>query len=187
MAIILTKTEAAAKQAKKEIESGKSFASVAKSASIDPTSKANGGLLAGVVKGQEEAALNTAIFSAPLNKLSGPVKTPFGYYIYEVKSTTPGNQQTLAQAQASIKQQLTATQQQTALTKFVKEFKKKWTDKTECRAGYVVMDCKTYKAPKTPAGTTGTGTAVPPTTTPAQTTTAPASHGAQHHQIARSR
>ena len=147
--IILTKTEAAAKKAKQEVESGKSFASVAKRVSIDPTSKANGGLLTGVVKGQEEKALDTAIFSAKPNVLSGPVKTPFGYYIFEVKSITAGNQQTLAQAQASIKQQLTATQQQTALSKFVKEFKKKWTAKTDCRAGFVVMDCKQYKAPKT--------------------------------------
>jgi foldase protein PrsA len=174
VAIILTKTEAAANAAKKEIQSGKSFASVAKGVSIDPTSKAKGGLLTGVVKGQEEAALNAAIFSAKLNVLSGPVKTPFGYYIYEVKSTTPGNQQTLAQAQASIKQQLTATQQQAALAKFVKEFKKTWTNKTECRTGYVVMDCKSYKAPKTPAGIPGTGTAVPQTSTPPQTTTVPA-------------
>ena len=170
--VILTKGEAEAKKAKQEIESGKSFASVAKSTSIDPTSKAKGGLLTGVVKGQEEAALNTAIFSAPLNKLSGPVKTPFGYYIYEVKSSTPGTQQTLKQSEASIKQQLTATSQQTALSKFVKEFKKTWMGKTECRAEYVVADCKEYKAPKTPAGTTGT--AVPQTGAPAQTTTVPA-------------
>jgi len=172
VAIVLTKTEAAANAAKKEIESGKSFASVAKSASIDPTSKAKGGLLTGVVKGQEEAALNTAIFSAKLNVLSGPVKTPFGYYIYEVKSSTPGNQQTLAQAESSIKQQLTATQQQAALSKFVKEFKKTWTAKTDCRTEFVVMDCKQYKAPKT--SSTSPGTAVPQTGAPAQTTTAPA-------------
>jgi len=162
--IILTKTEAQAMQAKKEIESGKSFASVAKSKSIDPTSKAAGGELKGVVKGQEEAALNTAIFSAPLNKLSGPVKTPFGYYIYEVKSSTPGTQQTLKQSEASIKQQLTATTQQAALSKFVKEFKKTWMGKTECRSGYVVADCKEYKAPKT-SSTGATGTAVPQTST----------------------
>jgi len=171
VAIILTKTEAQAKEAKKEIESGKSFASVAKAKSIDPTSKAKGGLLTGVTKGQEEAALNTAIFSAPLNKLGGPVKTPFGYYIYEVKSATKGSQQTLQQAEASIKQQLTATQQQTALSKFVKEFKKTWTAKTDCRSEYVVMDCKQYKAPKT---SSTSSTAVPTTSTPAQTTTAPA-------------
>lgn len=156
IAIILTKTEAQAAQAKKEIESGKSFASVAKSASIDPTTKANGGLLVGVVKGEEEKALDTAIFAAKPNVLSGPVKTPFGYYIYEVKTITPGTQQTLAQAGATIKQQLSSTQQQTALSTFVKEFKKKWTAKTECQSGYSVMDCEGYKAPKT--GATGSET-----------------------------
>jgi foldase protein PrsA len=156
VAIILTKTEAQATQAKKEIESGKSFASVAKSVSIDPTSKANGGLLVGVVKGQEEAALDSAIFSAKTNVLSGPVKTPFGYYIYEVKSVTKGTQQTLAQAQSAIKQQLASTGQSTALSTFVTNFKKKWTAKTECRTGYVVMDCKTYIAPKGSTGATGT-------------------------------
>ncbi len=164
--IILTKTEAQAQAAKKEIESGKSFASVAKSVSIDPTSKATGGLLK-VTKGQEEQALDSAIFSAKTNVLSGPVKTPFGYYIYEVVSTTPGNQQPLSKVQATIKQQLIATNQQKALSSFVKEFRKKWTSKTICRVGYVVADCKTYKAPKT----TSTGT--PSTATPTTSTTTP--------------
>ena len=147
--IILTKTEAEAKKAKQEIESGKSFASVAKSVSIDPTSKASGGVVTGVVKGQEEKALDTAVFAAKTNVLGGPVKTPFGYYIYEVTSITPGTQQTLAQAQAQIKQQLAATRQQTAVSKFVKEFKTRWTGRTECRAGYVILVCKNFKAPKT--------------------------------------
>ena len=147
--IILTKTEAAAKKAKQEVESGKSFSSVAKRVSIDPTSKANGGTLKGVVKGQEEKALDAAIFAVKANVLSGPVTTPFGFYIYEVTGISPGSPQTQAQAQASIKQQLTATQQQTALSNFVKEFKTRWTGRTDCRAGYVVADCKQYKAPKT--------------------------------------
>jgi foldase protein PrsA len=147
--IILTKTEAQASAAKKEVESGTSFASVAKKVSIDPTSKANGGLLPEVTKGEEQAALDKAIFSTAVNVLSGPVKTPFGYYVFEVKSIKAGTQKTLAQSKATIKQTLTATQQQTALSKFVKEFKKKWMAKTECRSGYVVTDCKSYKAPKT--------------------------------------
>ncbi len=166
--IILTKTEDQAKKAKQEIESGKSFESVAKRVSIDPTSKSNGGKLPGVVKGQEEKSLDSAVFSAKKGVLTGPVKTPFGYYIFEVQKTTPGSQQSLKQAEASIKSQLTATQQQSALSKFVKEFKKKWTAKTECRAGYVVQDCKSYKAPKT------SSTSSPATTTPASTATTPA-------------
>ena len=167
LSIVLTKGEAEASKAKKEIESGKSFASVAKSTSIDPTSKASGGELSGVVKGQEAKALDEAAFSAKQGVLSGPVKTPFGYYIFEVKGITPGSQQTLAQAQSTIKQQLATQQQQQAFSKFVKEFRKKWTSKTECRSGYVVQNCKEYKAPKT-------STAIPQTSTPAQTTSAPA-------------
>jgi parvulin-like peptidyl-prolyl isomerase len=163
--IILTKTEAQAKKAKQEVESGKSFASVAKRVSIDPTSKSNGGKLVGVVKGQEEKSLDAAVFSAKKNVLTGPIKTPFGYYIFEVQTITAGSQQSLKQAEPSIKSQLTATQQQAALSKFVKEFKKKWMSKTDCRAGYVVTDCKQYKAPKTKSTTS------PVTTTPATTST----------------
>ncbi len=110
-----------------------------------------------VIKGQEEKAFDTAIFAAQKGALSGPVKTAFGYYVFEVLSTKPGSQQTLAQVQASVKQQLTSTGQQAAFNKFVKEFKTKWKAKTDCRAGFVVEDCKQYKAPKT----SSTGTAVP--------------------------
>jgi foldase protein PrsA len=152
--IILTKSEAAAKSAKKEVESGKSFASVAKSKSIDPTSKSSGGLLPEITRGQEEQSLDTAIFSAQKNALGGPVKTSFGYYVFEVLSVKAGSQQSLKQVEAAIKQQLAATGQQTALSTFVKEFKKKWKAQTDCRTGYVVEDCKQFKAPKTSTGTT---------------------------------
>ena len=158
--IILTKTEAAATKAKQEIESGKSFSSVAKQVSIDPTSKANGGLLPEVVKGQQEKSLDAAIFSAKPNALGGPLKTAFGYYLYRVKSSTPGTQQSLAQAESAIKSQLTATQSQGSLQKFVKEFRTKWKGKTDCRSGFVVKDCKQFKEPKT-----GTGTGTRTTTT----------------------
>ncbi len=154
--IVLTKSEAAAKSAKKEIESGKSFASVAKKVSIDPVSKASGGLLKAVVKGEEEKALDAAIFSGKINVLTGPIKTAFGYYVLEVKSIAPGSHPPLSKVQASIKQQLTATHQQQALSTFVKEFKKKWLSKTDCRSGYVVADCKQYKAPKTSTTKTAT-------------------------------
>ena len=152
--IILTKTQAQAEAAKKEIESGKSFASVAKADSIDPVSKAAGGSLPGVVKGQEEKALDEAVFSAKVKVLGGPIKTPFGYYIYQVTKVIPGNQQALSSVKSTIKQQVTAEKQQKAVSEFVKNFRKKWTARTECRNEYSVQDCKSYKAPKTSTGTT---------------------------------
>jgi parvulin-like peptidyl-prolyl isomerase len=168
--IVLTKTEAKAKEAKQELESGASFATVAKTKSIDPTSKSSGGELKGVVKGQEEKSLDEAVFSAKKGVLGGPVKTPFGYYVFEVTGIAAGSQQTLAQAQPQIKQQLTTQNQQEALSKFVKEFRKKWEAKTECASEYMVQDCHGYKKPKT-TSIPGTSTPVTPTkSTPAPTT-----------------
>jgi len=151
--IILTKTEAAATAAKKEILAGKSFSSVAEKVSTDPTSRANGGLLTEVVKGEEEKPLGEEIFIYPVGALSPVVKTTFGYYIFKVKSITPGSKETFAQAKSAIKTQLSETGQQEALSKFVKAFKKKWTAKSDCSAGYIVADCKQYKKPKTSSST----------------------------------
>ncbi len=155
--IILTKTEAQAKSAKKEIEGGKSFAAVAKAVSIDPTSKAKGGYLPEVIKGEEEKNLDTAIFSAKQNELAGPLKTQFGYYVYEVLAIKAGSSQPYSKVASTIKQTLVTQKQQKALSEFIKNFKKKWQAKTECRTGYVVADCKGYKAPKG-STTSSTGT-----------------------------
>ena len=122
--IVLTKTKAKAEQAKTAIESGQSFESVAKKYSIDQASKSQGGKLPAVAKGQQEKALDTAIFAAKKGKLVGPVKTQFGYYVFEVTKITPASQQSLDQAKATIKQLLASQNQQKALDTFVKYFRK---------------------------------------------------------------
>jgi hypothetical protein len=44
----------------------------------------------------------------------------------------------------------TQAARQKAFEAFVKAFRKRWTVKTQCRAGYVVEDCPQYRAPKLP-------------------------------------
>ena len=88
---------------------------MAKKYSIDQASKTKGGPLPGVAKGQQEKALDEAIFEAKKGKLTGPVKTQFGYYVFEVTKVTPAKQQTLEQSKASIKQILASQNQQKAL------------------------------------------------------------------------
>ena len=132
--IVLTKTEAAAKQAKSEIESGKSFASVAKSKSIDPTSKDSGGELPGVVKGEEQKALSEAVFAAKQGVLTGPVKTPFGYYIFEVKSTArrPSRLWRRSRRRSSSS---SSRPDSSVAEQFIKEFQKKWKAKRNAVPG----------------------------------------------------
>ncbi|MDQ3850117.1 MAG: peptidyl-prolyl cis-trans isomerase, partial [Actinomycetota bacterium] len=167
--IVLTKTQRRAAQAKAALQGGRSWKSVAREFSIDKTSKAQGGSLLGVAKGQQEQALDKAAFAAPKGKLSGPVKTQFGYYVFQVQKVTPASQQTLKQATPSIRQLLLAQGQQKAIDGFVKDFRKKWKAKTNCRAGFVTQDCKNAPKQKTTAtAQPGQGQAPPQQAPPQQ-------------------
>ncbi len=160
--IILTKTEAQAQAALDRVKGGESFGKVAKDVSIDQASKGQGGVLLSVAKGQQEKALDDAVFAAEKGKLTGPVKTQFGYYVFKVQKITKATQQSVKEATPTIKQLLASQNQQKALDTFVKDFRKKWKDKTDCRSGYVTQDCK--NAPKKKATTTtGAAPATPPT------------------------
>jgi foldase protein PrsA len=167
LSIVLTKTEAQANEAKAALESGESFADVAKEYSIDDASKAQGGKLPAVTKGQQEKALDDAVFKAKKGTIEGPVKTQFGWYVFEVDKITKASQQTEAEAKPTIEQVLASQNQQKALDEFVKDFRKKWKDKTECRDEYVTQDCKNAPEP-TPTPTPDAGSVQPAPTTEGQ-------------------
>ena len=93
------------------------------------------------------------MFKAPRGQIEGPIKTQFGYYVFQVDKVTPPTQQTLQQATPTIRQLLRSQNEQKALNKFVKDFEKKWKDRTNCRDGYVVEMCKNAPKPKRGQGT----------------------------------
>ena len=169
--IVLTKTEAQAKAAKAALDRGQSWAVVAKNYSTDPTTKKNGGQLTGITKGQEDKALDTAAFVAKTNKVLGPVKGQFGYYVFEVTKITKATQQSLAQATPLIQQTLTGQQQTSAQTAVDKVAKQNWLAKTKCGKAYQMADCTGYKPPKTSTTTTPGATTPATPTTPSQGTT----------------
>jgi foldase protein PrsA len=91
-----------------------------------------------------------------LNKLLGPVKGQFGYYVFEVTKVTPATQRSLAQAAPAIRQTLVGQQQTLAQTALAKLLRKHWLGQTTCRAGYVTTaQCKGYKAPRVPTAPGG--------------------------------
>ena len=156
--VVLAKNQADAQAAKTALGKGQSWATVAKKYSTDPTTKNTGGLLNGVTKQQADPALASVAFSAPLNKVMGPVKGQFGYYVFEVIKVTPATHQSLAQASTLIRQQLTQQQTQNAQTAVDNKAKKDWLSQTTCRGPYAMADCKGYKAPKTATTGSSTGT-----------------------------
>jgi foldase protein PrsA len=153
--VVLTKTEAKANQAKKALDSGQSFKKVVKKYSIDEASKSQNGLLPAVTEGQQEEAFDSAIFAAPKGKLTGPVKTQFGWYVFKVEKVTKASQQTLDESKDTIKNLLRSQRQQKALNAFVKQFREDYKDKTNCADDYRIVECK--NAPKKESDTPASG------------------------------
>ena len=93
-AVVLDKTptpadtvasEALAAAARQEIIDGADFADVAMRESTDQTTASLGGDLGVFATGFMVAQFDSAVFTAPLGQVVGPIKTPFGYHVLEVQ------------------------------------------------------------------------------------------------------
>jgi foldase protein PrsA len=169
--IVLTKTEAKADAAKQALDDGQPWKQVVKQYSIDETTKAQGGKLAAVAKGQQDKALEDAVFAASKGEVEGPVKTQFGWYVFEVEKITPASQQSLEQSRDTIKNLLRSQRQQKALDAFIKDFREEYKDKTNCSDDYRVAECK--NAPKDETDTGASQSNQPSPSAPSETTPKP--------------
>jgi len=82
----LTEAEALAKaeDIRKQLMAGADFATLAKAESDDAGSAVKGGDLGKFKQGQMVPAFDKAAFSLPLNQISEPVKSQFGYHIIKI-------------------------------------------------------------------------------------------------------
>ena len=130
---------------------------------------------------QEDAALSNAAFKAPANKLEGPVKGQFGYYVFEVLKKIPATQETLKQATPAIKQTLTQSKQTTASKALDTQVTGQWKHLTVCAKLFATTpDCSNYVKPPAPKQATPGSTATTPpatATTPPATKTTPSKSG----------
>lgn len=81
VAHILVDTEEKAKEIKKKLNKGSKFEDLVKEFSKDEGSKANGGELGYVMKGQLVPEFENKAFSMKQDEISDPVKTQFGWHI----------------------------------------------------------------------------------------------------------
>jgi len=140
--IIALKSAADAQTLRREVATGKSFAGIAEHQSIELSPEAYN------ASRGKDAVLARAIHFAPPHVLVGPVRfRGFDYYMFEVLRITPARQQTLAQVQSSIRRQLAGEQQRRTLAAFIRTWRRRWTARTDCHAGYVVPKCRQYKPP----------------------------------------
>ena len=124
-------------------DSPKAWRRAAKRYSTDEATANTGGLRQAVVEGQNEAALDQAIFSSQLNELVGPIEGDSNnFYVLQVTNITEASTQELdQQTRDQIRQTLVAQRQQEAGADFQADFTAKWTARTVCADDYVNERC----------------------------------------------
>ncbi|MGO8905695.1 MAG: peptidylprolyl isomerase [Solirubrobacteraceae bacterium] len=150
--VVATETLVSALAARAALLSGRTWATVAKQYSIEP-SKLNGGR-SSVVESDAAPVLERAVFAAKQGRIVGPLRirsessrSGYSYYIVEATSThTPSSQRPLTQVASQIRQTLTEQLQRQAWASFSNAYTKRWTARTLCAVGYVVQECRNYPA-----------------------------------------
>ncbi|ADL49908.1 peptidylprolyl isomerase [Clostridium cellulovorans] len=120
---ILVDSEEKAQEIKAEIEAGLSFADAAAKYSTCPSNQ-RGGDLGQFQKGQMVPEFEEVAFTLPINKLSDPVKTQFGYHLIKVTDFQPEMIQDFDEVQVAIKEKMLQDRRQYKFLEKVDELKK---------------------------------------------------------------
>jgi PPIC-type PPIASE domain len=141
MEIFMTNDRATAARAKREVEAGKSFQSVAKRFNVSP--EAHGGLIMGLARGAGEPQFEKHVFYAKPHVLLGPV-TQVLTYVYRVTKVLPQHPRGLIEVQSLIRHTLAV---QDASGTLAHALRQRWRTRTACQPGYVVTSCREYARP----------------------------------------
>ena len=136
LTFVLTKTQAKAEQAKQALEDGESWKAVVKKYSVDPKN-----FEAAAVKGPKLAegreALERAVYRSRKGEINGPVKTRFGWYVFEVTKVTPASRRPLAEVKPAISSLLNGRRRLAA----IEEFQEDYRNKTVCADRFKAPEC----------------------------------------------
>lgn len=118
-----TEEEAQARLAKikGELQSGRSFESLAKEYSDDPGSKANGGLYQDTPYDSFVPEFQDAVRRQEIGKVGEPVKTLFGYHLILVEGRTPRQPAEFEKVKDRVKQQWISEQRESHRKGFMEE------------------------------------------------------------------
>ncbi|MDF2789333.1 MAG: foldase [Neobacillus sp.] len=103
---ILVEDEATANEIKQKLADGADFAELAKEYSTDEGTKENGGELGFFAKGTMVTEFDDVAFTLPVNEISDPVKTEYGYHIIKVEEKKEAKEANFDDSKTEIKETL---------------------------------------------------------------------------------
>lgn len=121
---ILVADEAAAKEIKQKLTDGADFAELAKEYSTDEGTKENGGELGFFARGTMVTEFEDVAFALPVNEISDPVKTDYGYHIIKVEEKKDAKEANFDESKAEIKETLIDQKMETEYSTWLENKKK---------------------------------------------------------------
>jgi len=118
---ILVGTEDEAKKAAAELKKGAKFAKVAKSMSLDTSSKDKGGDLGWTIPAKFVQPLADAVLKLKKGQVSEPVQTQYGWHIIKLENTRDLKLPALDEMKANLENSM----QQQAIAKYIEELRSK--------------------------------------------------------------
>jgi peptidyl-prolyl cis-trans isomerase C len=116
---ILVRTAAEASILKKRSTQGEDFSSLARKASLDVSTKSNGGDLGLIKKGQTVPEFEQAVLKLKPGEVSEPVATQFGYHLIKLIERRPGPALSFEEAKAQVKEHILIEKKRTRLDEFI--------------------------------------------------------------------
>lgn len=125
----LDKAKVRAEEAKKKIQGGAAFETIAKEYSMDNT-KDRGGDLGYFIKGRMVKSFEDAVWPAKVGQLIGPVKTQFGYHVIKKTDHVKERKRPFSEVKDQIERSLEARQR----NQTIRESLEKWRKETKIEA-----------------------------------------------------
>ncbi len=121
---ILVEDEATAKEIKQKLTDGADFAELAKEYSTDEGTKENGGELGFFARGTMVTEFDDVAFALPINEISDPVKTDYGYHIIKVEEKKEAKEANFDDSKEEIKETLIDQKLESEYSTWLEEKKK---------------------------------------------------------------
>jgi foldase protein PrsA len=121
---ILVADEATANEIKQKLADGADFAELAKEYSTDEGTMENGGELGFFAKGTMVTEFDDVAFTLPVNEISDPVKTDYGYHIIKVEEKKEAKEANFDDSKKEIKETLIQQKMETEYSTWLEEKKK---------------------------------------------------------------
>jgi hypothetical protein len=93
----------------------------------------------------EKAAVVSAIFAAPVGRVSPPMKLNGSWAVFVVRKAIPSRPSSFASVREAVLTQLTISRKHRIATGFSDGYVSRWRAKTNCRSGYLAPGCPQYR------------------------------------------